>query len=69
MLAIVKIRFADYIDAGFFLDETGREMAAVAFELEFELFLIRKLASDAKLKIVKKYFSKYPNPNPNPRIL
>jgi hypothetical protein len=53
MLAIVKIRFADYVDVAFFLNETRREMAAVAFELEFELFLIRKFASDAKLKFVK----------------
>ena len=58
MLAIVKIRFADYIDIAFFLNETGREMAAVAFELEFELFLIRKFASDANLKIVKEIYQK-----------
>ena len=54
MLAIVKIRFADYIDVGFFLNETRCEMATVAFELEFELFLVRKFAGDAYLKIVKK---------------
>ena len=54
MLAIVKIRFANYIDIGFFLNKTRREMAAMAFELEFELFLIRKFASDANLKIEKK---------------
>ena len=53
MLAIVKIRFADYIDVGFFLNETRCEMAAVAFELEFEFFMVRKFAGDAYLKIVK----------------
>jgi len=50
MLSIVKVGFTDYIDFGFFLNQTGREMTTVAFELELELFLVRKFSTDAENK-------------------
>ena len=63
MLAIVKIRFADNIDVGFLLNQTRCKMATVAFELEFELFLVRKFASDAKNKnkVLKRIFPRVRN--------